>query len=138
MKFNDLPKTDKRGREYALENAAIESVSISNEDYGALTAWLNLKIGEYMGCGFGGFMLGKADGDNLSGKGYCAEFLVRCMNTVGRSKWEDLKGCPLRCLTEGLGGGVVAIGHFLEDKWFCPSVEFKGEFEGIQTQGASR
>ena len=65
MKLSDIPKTAKNGHAYDLENAVIESVSISNADHGALTAWLHLKIGSCMGCGFGGFFLGQADGGNL-------------------------------------------------------------------------
>jgi hypothetical protein len=144
LKFADLPKADRKGREYTLENARVKSVSITNEDHGALTAWLHLEIGTCMGCGFGGFKLGNADTRNDDAPGtlhYMAEWVMRCINTLADrkyGKWEDLEGRPCRVLTEGLGGGVIAIGHFLQDKWFCPRIEFarKGE-EGYRAAEGS-
>lgn len=130
MKFEDLPKTDKRGRKLELENGRVVSVSIDNENHGCLTAWLELKIGRSGGCNFGGYKLGNAfeDQPKQPGPDYCAIWLRRCINTLtddGLGKWEKLAGLPCRVLHEGLGGGVVAIGHLLEDKWFCPKVEFE-------------
>ena len=128
MTFDELPTVDRSNRPLELSNAIIKSVSISNDDHGQLTAWLHLQFdcGE---CGFGGYALGKADGDNLSAPGnYAGEFLVRCINTVmvdGYGKWEKLAGEPVRCLHEGLGGVIVAIGNFIKDKWFCPRIEFE-------------
>lgn len=131
MRLSELPKTDRKGRFLdPIENGRITSVSISNEDHGCLTAWLYVEFNGG-GCGFGGYKLGNADGGNLGLKpgnqgDYAAEFLVRCINTVtGWGKWEDLKGQPVRVLHEGLGGGIVAIGHFIKDEWFCPRVEFE-------------
>lgn len=135
MKFMDLPTTDRKGRPLEpVENAVIRSVSISNEDHGCLTAWLFLDIGEGSGCGFGGFALGSYKGeDNLRPtKGNWAAFwITRCIETVldgkdeAYGKWEDLVGRPVRVIGEGLGGQIVAVGHFRQDKWFCPRVELK-------------
>lgn len=126
MKFNELPTHDRKGtRPLDVENGIIKSLSISNGDHGCLTAWLNIEF-DGGGCGFGGYMLGKADGGNLDAPGnYAGEFLVRCMNTVGQEKWEDLKGRPVRVLHEGIGGTIVAVGHYLKDDWFCPRKEFE-------------
>ena len=123
MKFADVLHSVK-GR-HETENAVVKSVSISNGDHGCLTAWLFIEF-HGGGCGFGGFKLGQADGDNLAkhGPNYCAEFIVRCLNTLGKDKWEDLPNTPLRCVHEGLGGGIIAIGHFLKDEWFCPRAEW--------------
>ena len=123
MKFNELPTTDERRRPLELENGVIESVSISIADHGAMTAWLFVRFNGG-GCGFGGYKLADADGDNFD-KNFAAHFIVRCLNTLGKTKWEDLKGCPMRCLHEGLGGGIVAIGNFLKDEWYCPRLEMK-------------
>lgn len=125
MKFNELPTHDRKGRiALQVENAVIKSVSISNEDHGCLTAWLYVEF-DGGGCGFGGYMLGRRDEDNVKmHKGHCAEFLNRCMKTVGQDRWEDLEGRPLRVLHEGLGGGIVAVGHYLRDEWFCPRKEW--------------
>ncbi len=108
-----------------LENGKIASVSLSIEDHGCLTAWLHIEFNGG-GCGFGGYMLGKASGGNLEGKGYAAEFIVRCLNVVGVGKWEDLQGKPVRTVNEGLGGCILAIGHFLKDEWYSPKIEWKG------------
>ena len=122
MKFLELPST----KELAVENGVIVSVSIDNENHGCLTAWLYVAF-RSGGCGFGGFKLGNADGDNLDQKTYAAEWIVRCIKTViGYGKWEELKGKPVRCLREGSGGKIIAIGHFLNDDWFSPKLEFAG------------
>lgn len=131
MKFAELPTTDREGK--ALEpvvNGVVRSVSIDNENHGALCAWLHLEFG-HGGCGFGGYKLGNADGGNLdkTGGNYAAEWLVRCINTVLGTwgKWEDLAGKPVRVLSEGWGGTVVAVGHYMKDEWFCPRIEFDKE-----------
>jgi hypothetical protein len=133
MTFADLPTTDRSGRDLQVENARIESVSIDNENHGCLTAWVHLRW-RSSGCGFGGYKLGHADRPNVAAKAgdkdYCAEFIRLCINVVnddGSGRWEKLVGKPVRILHEGLGGGVVAIGHLFDDKWFCPQVEFSSK-----------
>lgn len=129
MKFKDLPKFHKNGKTpLTVENARIKSVSIGNEDHGCLTAWLHLEFGNG-GCGFGGFKLGSQEGGNLEHRGWCAEFINRCIKIgVGEyGKWEDLEGQAIRVLNEGWGGGVVAVGHLLDDEWFCPRLEWANE-----------
>lgn len=125
MKLEELSELTSKPRA-EISNAVIESTSISIEDHGVLTAWLFLEFGG-SGCGFGGYCLGKRRGGNLSDKNYAGEFLVRVLNVVGYEKWENLKGKPLRALHTGLGGGILAIGNYLKDEWFCPSIEFKDQ-----------
>ena len=130
MKFSELPKKTERARELKVENGVIESVTITNDEHGCLTAWLNLNFNGG-GCGMGGFHLGRGQGGNLEddpGKSYCAEWISRCivsLTDTGYGTWEGLKGKPIRALSEGLGGGIVAVGHFFQDKWFCPRMEFE-------------
>lgn len=125
MKFSELPKTDENGLALKIDNAIIESVSLSIEDHGILSGWLYIRFSSG-GWGFGGYALGKVDGGNLAAKGnYAAEFIVRCLAVGGVGKWENLMGRPLRCLHEKLSGDTVAIGHFMKDDWFCPSLEFE-------------
>lgn len=123
MKFVEIRDFGKR---VTVENGVIDSVSITNADHGCLSAWLSVSF-HGSGCGFGGFALGKASGGNLTNVNapYCAEWIVRCMNTVGVTEWESLKGKPIRCLHEGIGGQILAIGNFLKDEWFCPRIEFE-------------
>ncbi len=118
MKYDDLPKTGRGDRPLILSNALIESVSIDTER--CLTAWLMLSIADGGACGFGGYNLGPGRGSWHAG-----EFLARCMTVGGSERWEGLKGRPVRVLHEGLGGGIVAVGHFLKDDWFCPKLEWK-------------
>lgn len=128
MKMSELPTTDRKGRKLEpIENGLIEHVSISNEDHGCLTAWVSIKFGRVAGCNFGGFKIGDADADggNLDNKNYAADWIVKCLEVGGVHRWEDLKGRPVRVLHEGIGGQIVAIGHYIEDKWFCPRVEYK-------------
>lgn len=91
---------------------------------------MDLSIGECSGCSFGGYKIGSAGGGNLkkTGGDYAAEWITRCISVVHGTDygtWEGMKGKPVRVLSEGLGGGVIAIGHYLKDSWFCPRVEFE-------------
>ena len=102
------------------ENAKISNVTISMADHGCLTFWVYLDGGGW-GFGFGGYCIGKgylgADEFNAqSGSGL--EAMMRIMDTVGVSKWEDLKGKYVRCEIEGDGGTIDVIGNIIKDKWF--------------------
>lgn len=109
-----------------LENGKIESVSLSIADHGVLSGWVMVGMNG-SGCGFGGYCLGKLDEPWSSDerKHYAAAFVIRTMQVVGVLAWEDLKGQPIRVLSEGLGGGILAIGNFIKDEWFCPKEEWK-------------
>ena len=122
MKFKDINGLN----DAQMENGIIESVTLSIADHGCLTAWIGIKF-DCGGCSFGGFHLGKAEGSNLSEKNYAAEWIVRCLNVLGRERWESLPGTPLRCLHGGLGHIIYAIGNHLKDDWFCPRIEFKAK-----------
>lgn len=108
-----------------IENAVIESTMLGNEDHGIASSYLFLK-GDAWGCGFGGYTL---DGpyDHTKKKrlpsALMGWWVARVLETVGVEKWEDLTHKHVRAETEGLGGGVVAIGHFIKDKWFRPKEE---------------
>lgn len=98
-----------------IRNAIIKKAYITNEDYGILTAWLDLDYGG-AGQGFGGFALYTKEKD-------CTGFFItRCMEIAGVNDWEDMRGKPIRVLIED--DLISAIGHFIEDKWFNPKKEF--------------
>lgn len=104
-------------------NAKIKGTMLGYEDHGMLSCWLYL---EQPGCGqgFGGYRLDSPKGDHI----VCGFWVRRILETVGVEKWEDLKGKYIR--VEGSEGGIEAIGHLLEDKWFRPRAELekqKGE-----------
>jgi hypothetical protein len=101
-------------------NAAIEGVSIGDDEHGAVTAWLYLKL--ETGCqGFGGYGLYNY-GIPLA-PSYLGLFVERCMEIGGVDKWERLVGKSIRIAREG--GMIVSIGHLLESKWFTPKAEFE-------------
>ncbi len=106
-----------------IKNAIIESTMLGSEDHGILTAYLRLNYGG-SGQGFGGYALDRFTGPGSSagervGTAYGMEFIRRVMKTVGVEKWEDLKGKHCRARMED--NGVYAIGHIIEDRWFCPT-----------------
>ena len=106
-------------------NAQIKSTMLGFEDHGIFTAYLSIEW-PGAGCGFGGYSLGKDVPAGASG--YGSAYIQRILKTVGVEKWEDLKGKYIRVESQGLGGGIVRIGHIIEDKWFDPK-ELAAEFK---------
>lgn len=111
-----------------IQNAIIESASITSEDHGLLSAWVHLDYGGSHQ-GFGGYTLYLPNNFKHHAKdaGYAGHFIFRTMQVAGVGKWENLKGKTVRVkLTqEGLGGRIIAIGHIVNDDWFCPEEDFK-------------
>lgn len=111
-----------------IENARITHVSLSMEDHGCLTFWLTLE-GHYWACGYGGYVIGHGylDADKFfaeNGGGLVA--MMRIMDVVGVSRWEDLEGKLVRVKTEGTGSTrITTIGNIIEDKWFDIDEFFK-------------
>ena len=103
-----------------IENCQITKVSLSMADHGCLTFDVFVE-GAGWGCAIGGYCIGhgyldasKFSADN--GSGLVA--MMRIMDTVGVSKWEDLKGKYCRVEYEGMGDTIHKIGNLIEDKWF--------------------
>ena len=114
-----------------IENATIASTTLGEEGHGIFTAYVFVE-GDGWGCGFGGYALDQWD-DILKdriGTAYGLEYIKRVMETVGVDSWEKLPGQHVRVETEGLGGGITRIGHFLKEKWFDPKA-FSEEFKHI-------
>lgn len=103
------------------QNAVIESATITSDD-GVLTASLRL---DYGGAGqvFGGFVLylpkSYAHHAINSGAGH---FVFRCMEVAGVTAWERMAGRTIR--VRGDYSNIEAIGHIINDDWFCPRVDF--------------
>lgn len=107
-----------------IKNARIKSVTITTEDHGCLSAWIHLDYGG-SGQGFGGYALYLPESySNHSTKSLAGHFIYRVLEVTEVHKWEDLKGKTIRVKADN--GGVYAIGHILNDNWFCPEEEWKG------------
>lgn len=104
-------------RERTIENAKITGTKISMEDHGCLTFDLVVE-GKGWGCCIGGYAIGhgylNSDYWDATGAGLVA--MMKIMNTVGVSKWEDLKGKHIRVESEGWGKIIV------HNEFYQPSV----------------
>lgn len=105
-----------------VENCKITNVSLTMADYCSLVFWITVE-GAGWGCNIGGYKIAtgmfgaKPEGFKAeTGDGLVA--MMRIMDAVGVSKWEDLKGKYCRVKTEGWGGTVNEIGNIISDKWF--------------------
>lgn len=111
---------------YKEQNAIIRSTRISNNDFGCLTAFLDLDYGN-SGQGFGGYRLYspkifQSDEIQLNAAGH---FIWRVMEVVGVHTWEELKGQPVRVKTGGYLDAIVAVGNIIKDEWYYPKAEFE-------------
>ena len=106
-------------REKKIENAQITGTKISMADLGVLTFDLIVE-GNGWGCCVGGYAIGhgflNSDYWDATGAGLVA--MMKIMNVVGVSRWEDLKGKYIRVESEGWGGTITKIGNLLKDEWF--------------------
>lgn len=113
-------------------NAKITSTSITMADHGCLTFWITVKGGGW-GVSIGGYCIGHGylGADEFDATGDGLEAMMRIMDVVGVSKWEDLKDNYIRVECNGWGGTVSKIGNITEDRWF----DLKEFFESKQKEG---
>lgn len=104
-----------------IVNARITGTNLGIEDHGILTFMIFL---EWPGCGqgLGGYCLDKPisrDCETRAGFGPGLIAIRKILETVGVTKWEDLKGQLVRAKVDGWGSSrPPIIGHILEDRWF--------------------
>ncbi|MEM9584815.1 MAG: hypothetical protein AAGA08_17015 [Pseudomonadota bacterium] len=108
-------------------NALIKSASIKF-DRDMLSAWLDLKYSTSLGQGFGGYvLLTSPDSRHRAaaerGPNYAGIFIDRVMRIAGVQNWSDLPGKTVR--VKCTHSSVKAIGHIINDDWFCPSSDFE-------------
>ncbi len=120
---------------YRIENGKIECVDISMADHGCVT--LRLPV-QGQGCGFvyGGYCLGHgylgATHFDSSPRGI--EYISRIMDTIGVSRFQDMKGKYLRYAYQGVGSPVIKIiGNIIDDKWFDAESFWKDDISDTET-----
>ena len=94
-------------------NATIASTFLGVEDHGMFVPVIRV---EWNG---GQQALPSYRADTPAGTG-CAmgmDFIVQLVSIVGATCWERLPGTLVRIRREH--GMIVAIGHILDDRWFC-------------------
>lgn len=113
------------------KNAIITTAVITNEDHGWLSIWLNLNYGG-SGQGFGGHALWNPTSalkllDEKASVKFTGDltglWIWRIMQICDVHKWADVSGSMIR--VKAHSNGVNAIGHYLNDEWFEPSLEYR-------------
>ena len=102
-------------------NGKIESTMLGIEDHGIMSFFLHIKF-DGSGQGFGGYALDQWNEAKKKrvGTAFGLDCIKNIIETVGVSKWEDLKGKYIRAKYEKnqWSGPIIAIGHIIEDKWY--------------------
>lgn len=103
----------------SITNAKITSASLSMADYGCLTWRIDVE-GDGWGVSIGGYCIGKGylDAKVFEGSAKGTESIMRVMDTVGVSRWEDLPGKYIRVEAGDWGDTVTKFGNIIHDKWF--------------------
>lgn len=113
---------------YKIENAQIKSVDLSN-DGGIFSLTMALE-GNGWGVVYGGRAIGKSYDDEISGSENGIEYILRIMDVVGVSSFNDMKGKYVRVALKGWGDSVEIIGNIIENKWFDQKAFFDNKQEG--------
>lgn len=113
-----------------IQNAKITKVDLSMADHGCLTLELMIE-GKGWGCCFGGYVLGYGyvGAEEFEGSPKGIIEIMRIMDVVGVSRFNEMKGKYIRVEVEGWGGSVYKIGNIIEDKWFDYREFYKKERE---------
>ncbi len=97
-----------------IKNGTIENVYVGFQR-GILT--VNVKVMQ-------GNTSYSCGGYNLQApNGFCQHYIRSLLKTFYVSSLDDLKGLPCRMR---LSGRIEAVGHFTEDRWFCPEMLLAG------------
>lgn len=102
-----------------IKNAVIESTKISMADHDILTITVFVK-GDGWCCGIGGYLngIGHIDATEWKGNGSAIVAMMKIMDVVGVTNWDDLPGKHIRVKIGKPGETVDEIGNIIKDKWF--------------------
>lgn len=112
---------------YRIENAQIKSVDLDN-DGGIFSISMELK-GNGWGVIFGGRVIGKSYENEITGSENGIEYILRIMDVVGVSRFNDMNGKYVRVAFKGWGESVEIIGNIIENKWFDQKAFFDNKKE---------
>lgn len=104
---------------YEIKNAKVTHVDLSMADHGVICLEMTLK-GNGWGVVFGGVVLGQGyvGAKEFNGSAEGMEYIMRIMDTLNSSKFNDMFGKYVRVATKGWGESVKIIGNIMDDKWF--------------------
>lgn len=104
---------------YKIKNAKVIHVDLSMEDHGVICLDMTLE-GNGWGVVFGGVVLGQGyvGAKEFNGSADGMEYIMRIMDTLNSSKFNDMVGKHVRVATKGWGDPVKIIGNIIDDKWF--------------------
>ena len=103
-----------------IMNAVITKTHLGLENHGIFSYMLSLDLSGGGSIGWGGYALDDFDKElkRRIGTAPGMELIMQIMAVVNVEKWEDLRGKHIRVKQAGgWGGKLIAIGHFMEDKW---------------------
>lgn len=102
-----------------VRNAVIQSTMLGVEDHGILTCMIHTSSG-VVGQGFGGwaFDAWNERAKRREGTAWGMHFVGLLLSTLEVGSWEKLPGTP--CRVRATHNKIVAIGHFIRDRWFEP------------------
>lgn len=110
-----------------IRNAIITKASIKIEFDHILDIMLMLEYEGGGGQGFGGYVLHQRCPEKpCQIEGVAGHHLCRIMEICGVADWKDVVGKAIRVRLdkEWFGGAIQAIGHIINDDWYCPAEDF--------------
>ena len=118
---------------YKIENAKVTHVDLSMADHGVICLEMTLE-GNGWGVVFGGLVLGKGyvGAKEFNGSPDGMEYIMRIMDTLNSSKFNNMVGKYVRVATKGWGESVKIIGNIINDKWFDAESFFNDKREAQQ------